>query len=78
MELNHGEDERLIGIAEASRMLGVHPNTLRRWEKEGRVLPGRLPGGQRRYRVADIEALTAGDPPAAPAFSSATARQAAS
>jgi len=24
-------------IGEASRILGVHPNTLRKWEKEGKI-----------------------------------------
>ena len=36
-------------------MLGVHPNTLRRWVDEGKLPATRLPGGQRRILVADIQ-----------------------
>ena len=43
--------------AEAARMLGVHPSTLRRWDKTGILRPSyRTPTGERRYTEADIEA----------------------
>ena len=38
-------------------MLSVHPQTLRRWETEGRITSLRTPANQRRYRRQDIEAL---------------------
>lgn len=36
---------------------GVHENTIRRWEKRGLLRAGRLPGGVRRFRPADVKAL---------------------
>jgi excisionase family DNA binding protein len=44
----------LLGVRTAARQLGVHENTLRRWEKEGLVRACRLPSGVRRFRAADI------------------------
>lgn len=41
-------------IAEAVEMLKVHPQTLRRWIREGR-LPARRFGRQFRLRLEDIE-----------------------
>ena len=44
-------------IAEAARLLGVHPSTLRRWDREGILHPSiRTPTGERRYTEADIVA----------------------
>ena len=43
--------------AEAARMLGVHPSTLRRWDKKGILRPSiRTPTGERRYTDEDINA----------------------
>ena len=43
--------------AEAARMLGVHPSTLRRWDKKGILTPSyRTPTGERRYTEADLDA----------------------
>lgn len=36
-------------IGEMSNKLNVHPNTLRNWEREGKIKPERTPGGERRY-----------------------------
>jgi len=41
---------KLLTIHEAAEFLGVSPQTLRRWEREGRAIPSqRTAGGQRRY-----------------------------
>ena len=40
---------RLIGIGQAAKILGVSTQTLRRWEIEKRLIPERTKGGQRRY-----------------------------
>lgn len=43
--------------AEAARLLGIHPSTLRRWDHKGILHPSiRTPTGERRYTYADIEA----------------------
>ena len=40
-------------------MLGVHPSTLRRWDKKGILTPSyRTPTGERRYTEADLKAIT--------------------
>ena len=44
-------------IAEAAKLLGVHPSTLRRWDEKGILPPSiRTPTGERRYTEADLEA----------------------
>jgi excisionase family DNA binding protein len=48
---------RLIGVRQAARQLGVHENTLRRWERAGLVRAVRLPSGTRRFRAEDIDRL---------------------
>jgi len=42
-------------------MLGVSIDTLRRWDETGQLAAVRLiPGGHRRYRLADLDALVSG------------------
>ncbi|KRT67214.1 MAG: excisionase family DNA binding domain-containing protein, partial [candidate division WWE3 bacterium CSP1-7] len=48
-------ESSLYSITEASRILGVSPTTLRRWEDEGRLTPARTPGGDRRFSPEDIQ-----------------------
>ena len=44
--------------AEAAKLLGVHPSTLRRWDEKGILRPSiRTPTGERRYTEADLEAV---------------------
>jgi putative resolvase len=47
----------LLGVREAARRLGVHENTLRRWEQAGLIRAVKLPTGVRRFRVEDVERL---------------------
>jgi MerR family transcriptional regulator/heat shock protein HspR len=44
-------------ISVASELAGVHPQTLRIYEKKGLIRPGRTPGGSRRYSEADLARL---------------------
>lgn len=45
----------VYGSRKAAEILGVHVDTLRRWEAEGRIKkPQRTLGGHRRYSEADL------------------------
>ncbi|HYU78194.1 MAG TPA: MerR family transcriptional regulator [Vicinamibacterales bacterium] len=50
------EDE-LIFISTAARMLGMHPQTLRKYERLGLVRPERTIGSMRLYSRDEIERL---------------------
>ena len=45
---------KYISIGEAAQMLGVSMQTLRRWDKEGKLRAERTPSGHRRYLAADV------------------------
>jgi excisionase family DNA binding protein len=53
----HDSGMALLGVREAARRLGVHENTLRRWEKAGLIRAVKLPTGVRRFREEDVEQL---------------------
>jgi DNA-binding transcriptional MerR regulator len=53
-------EKNLIKISDASRILGVAPNTLRIWEKRGLLVPVRTFGKHRRYNLLDIKKLAGG------------------
>lgn len=44
-------------ISVAAELAGMHPQTLRIYERKGLIEPYRTPGGTRRYSQADIERL---------------------
>ena len=44
-------------ISEAAELAGMHPQTLRIYERKGLLEPFRTPGGTRRYSQEDIERL---------------------
>jgi MerR family transcriptional regulator/heat shock protein HspR len=52
-------DERggVYTIAVASRLTGMHPQTLRKYERAGLVEPARQGGNQRLYSDADVRRL---------------------
>jgi len=55
---NHAySPDDLIPLKEAARLLGVAPDTVRVWERKGKVSAIRTLGGHRRFRRGDIEAL---------------------
>lgn len=47
--------DRYVAIGEASEALGVSITTLRRWEVEGKLIPERTAGRQRRYDLAKLK-----------------------
>lgn len=46
--------DRLVGIGEAARALGVSITTLRRWEAAGRLNAEHTAGGHRRYDLSKL------------------------
>ena len=48
-----------LALGDASRLLGVDPDTLRRWADEGRVPAFTTPGGHRRFERRALERLIA-------------------
>lgn len=48
-------DARLVKIGDAAALLGTKPDTLRKWESTGELLPARKTrGGTRYYAISDI------------------------
>ena len=47
----------LMTVRDSARGLGVHENTLRRWEEKGLIRAVKLPSGVRRFRSEDVLAL---------------------
>ena len=46
---------RLVSIGPAAEALGVSISTLRRWEANGKIIPGRTTSGHRRYDLAKLQ-----------------------
>ncbi|MGF1648502.1 MAG: heat shock protein transcriptional repressor HspR [Kineosporiaceae bacterium] len=44
-------------ISVAAQLAGMHPQTLRQYDREGLVTPARTRGGGRRYNDADVQRL---------------------
>src|SRR3989337_1380859 len=51
------EERAVYIIAVAAELAGVHPQTLRIYERRGLIAPYRTPGGTRRYSAEDLERL---------------------
>ena len=50
-------DAAVYVISVAAELSGLHPQTLRGYERLGLITPGRTVGGGRRYSLRDIELL---------------------
>src|SRR5256885_13760471 len=50
-------DAKVLVISVAARLAGMHPQTLRQYDRLGLVQPGRAQGGGRRYSARDVELL---------------------
>lgn len=51
---------RIVHAKQTIALLGVDSSTLWRWAKSGYLVPVEY-GGQRRYRVADVQRILNGD-----------------
>ena len=55
--MTHDELRALYVISVAAELAGMHPQTLRIYERRGLLTPARTSGGNRRYSDADIARL---------------------
>jgi excisionase family DNA binding protein len=60
---------RLLTAREVADLLSVSTETTLRWTRTGKLVGYRLPGGQLRYRLADVEAWLDGCTTSTPASS---------
>ena len=49
--------EQVFVISAAAELAGMHPQTLRQYDRLGLVTPGRAGGGGRRYSQRDVDLL---------------------
>jgi MerR family transcriptional regulator/heat shock protein HspR len=57
ISFEQSSDAKVLIISVAARMAGMHPQTLRQYDRMGLVQPGRAAGGGRRYSVRDVTLL---------------------
>lgn len=55
-------EERLVPAGEAARALGISLDTLRRWDRQGRIRVERDARGRRQVPVAELERLSGRTP----------------
>jgi MerR family transcriptional regulator/heat shock protein HspR len=51
------QDAPVLTVTEAARLAGMHPQTLRQYDRLGLVVPRRAVGRGRRYSLRDVEKL---------------------
>lgn len=59
------QEDPLLSPAEVALLFRVDPKTVTRWARmvPPRIKSIRTPGGHRRFRQSDVQALLRGDPP---------------
>lgn len=57
VDVEQAADAKVLMISVAARMAGMHPQTLRQYDRLGLVQPGRAAGGGRRYSARDVALL---------------------
>jgi len=55
--LDETDETPVYVISVAAELAGLHPQTLRAYEREGLIAPARTEGGTRRYSRRDVERL---------------------
>ncbi len=53
-------NQKMLPIGKASRYLGISRDTLRRWEKRGKLKPLRSPTDRRYYTKEQLDAVMSG------------------
>lgn len=56
MQADDANDE-LLSVGDSATLLGVHTDTLKRWERAGQIESVRTPTNHRRFRRSDLETL---------------------
>lgn len=51
------QDAPILAIAAAAELAGMHPQTLRQYDRLGLVVPARTQGGSRRYSLRHVHQL---------------------
>ena len=57
ISVEQASDAKVLIISVAARLAGMHPQTLRQYDRLGLVTPGRSGGGGRRYSARDVALL---------------------
>ena len=57
VSVDHASDAKVLIISVAARLAGMHPQTLRQYDRLGLVSPARTSGGGRRYSERDVVLL---------------------
>jgi MerR family transcriptional regulator/heat shock protein HspR len=57
ISIEASSDSKVLIISIAARLAGMHPQTLRQYDRMGLVQPGRTQGGGRRYSERDVALL---------------------
>ncbi|MEJ3743411.1 helix-turn-helix transcriptional regulator [Actinomycetes bacterium KLBMP 9797] len=57
ISIDVSSDAKVLIISVAARLAGMHPQTLRQYDRLGLVQPGRASGGGRRYSARDVALL---------------------
>ncbi|GIE81011.1 MerR family transcriptional regulator [Actinoplanes philippinensis] len=57
ISMEQASDAKVLIISVAARLAGMHPQTLRQYDRLGLVQPGRAGGGGRRYSERDVALL---------------------
>src|SRR5919205_3284740 len=60
ISVEQASDAKVLIISVAARLAGMHPQTLRQYDRLGLVQPGRAGGGGRRYSERDVALLREG------------------
>src|SRR5690349_8055288 len=57
ISMEQASDAKVLIISVAAKLAGMHPQTLRQYDRLGLVQPGRAGGGGRRYSERDVALL---------------------